>query len=69
LQQKEFIQVHTPIIVSGDCEGAGELFSVNDGQKEPFFGADANLTVSGQLHGEAFAWYYLLFNFIYYCFN
>lgn len=59
LHKQDFIHVHTPIIVSGDCEGAGELFRVTDAnpekQKEPFFGQEAFLTVSGQLHAEAFA--------------
>jgi asparaginyl-tRNA synthetase len=67
-QEREFINIHTPIITSNDCEGAGELFHVVsstdiDGVKlqtkpinEKFFGVDkAYLTVSGQLHGEIFA--------------
>ena len=55
LNDDGFVQVHTPVIVAGDCEGAGEQFVVSDGQKDPFFGTDSYLTVSGQLHAEAFA--------------
>lgn len=53
---------HTPIVTASDCEGAGEAFSVNsdveaeaDGSARPFFGKDAYLTVSSQLHLEALA--------------
>jgi asparaginyl-tRNA synthetase len=56
LNGEGFVQVHCPVIVSGDCEGAGEMFRVSDSSsKSPFFGKDAFLTVSAQLHGEAFA--------------
>lgn len=58
-QDQGFVYVHTPIITSNDAEGAGEVFTVTtrtDGDYEKdFFGKHANLTVSGQLHGEAFA--------------
>lgn len=61
-QQRDFIYVHTPIITTNDCEGAGEMFRVttlpDDRQAEEmedFFGKRAFLTVSGQLEGEAFA--------------
>ncbi|KAM9732694.1 asparaginyl-tRNA synthetase [Menidia menidia] len=52
-----FIQIHTPIITSNDCEGAGELFQVEPsgpGFEEDgnFFSVPAFLTVSGQLHLE-----------------
>ena len=64
-----FVYVHTPIITASDCEGAGDMFRVTtlDLENPPrnkegkvdysqdFFGAAANLTVSGQLEGEAFA--------------
>ena len=64
-----FLYVHTPLITASDCEGAGEMFRVTtldlenvpktpDGKvdySEDFFGTSANLTVSGQLYGEAFA--------------
>ena len=63
-----FIWVHTPIITSSDCEGAGELFTVtsldienfpkkNDRAdfSEDFFGKRAYLTVSGQLEAEFLA--------------
>jgi asparaginyl-tRNA synthetase len=58
-QDQGFVYVHTPIITSNDAEGAGEVFTVTtrtDGDYEKdFFGKHANLTVSGQLHAEAFA--------------
>ena len=58
-QNQGFVYVHTPIITGNDAEGAGEAFTVTtrrDGNYEKdFFGKEANLTVSGQLHGEAFA--------------
>ncbi len=63
-----FIYLHTPIITSSDCEGAGEMFQVTtldldkpprvDGAvdfKEDFFGEKTGLTVSGQLEGEIYA--------------
>ena len=58
-QNQGFVYVHTPIITGNDAEGAGETFTVttrNDAQyEEDFFGKHASLTVSGQLHVEAFA--------------
>ena len=68
-QGKGFIWVHTPIITSSDCEGAGELFTVTsldlanlpkgeDGSidfSQDFFGKRAFLTVSGQLEAEFLA--------------
>jgi asparaginyl-tRNA synthetase len=68
-QQRGFLWVHTPIITSSDCEGAGELFTVtsldlkkvpvNDKQEvdysQDFFGKPAYLTVSGQLEAEIMA--------------
>jgi len=68
-QNRGFIWVHTPIITSSDCEGAGELFTVtsldleNLPKKEgsgidfsqDFFGRRAYLTVSGQLEAEFMA--------------
>jgi asparaginyl-tRNA synthetase len=64
-----FFQVHTPVFTGSDCEGAGETFlalpnahlsllQAGGGHPEAhkgFFGAPAHLTVSGQLHAEAFA--------------
>lgn len=59
--EQNFLYVHTPIITSSDCEGAGELFRVttlesgeNDFSND-FFGQKTGLTVSGQLEGELFA--------------
>lgn len=58
-QNQGFIYVHTPIITGNDAEGAGESFTVttlkNDQYEKDFFGKHASLTVSGQLHAEAFA--------------
>ena len=68
-QERGFVYVHTPIITSSDCEGAGEMFQVttldldsvprNDkgevDYKEDFFGKHTSLTVSGQLAVEPYA--------------
>jgi len=58
-QSQGFVYVHTPIITSNDAEGAGEAFVVTtrtDGDYEQdFFGKKASLSVSGQLHAEAYA--------------
>jgi asparaginyl-tRNA synthetase len=68
-QEKGFVYVHTPIITGSDAEGAGEMFRVStldlkhpilDDKgaidfSEDFFGKETNLTVSGQLQGEAYA--------------
>ncbi|MGL5630614.1 MAG: asparagine--tRNA ligase [Mycoplasmoidaceae bacterium] len=52
----DFIWVSTPIITANDTEGAGESFSVIAPNDELFFGkSKASLTVSGQLHAEAYA--------------
>ncbi len=66
--EKGFVYVHTPLITSSDCEGAGEMFQVTtldlnnpprtqDGKidyNEDFFAKPVNLTVSGQLNVESF---------------
>ena len=56
-QQNGFMYVHTPIITGNDAEGAGSTFNVTTNDKDPnsFFGKPVSLTVSGQLHVEAFA--------------
>ncbi len=68
-QSRGFLWVHTPIISTNDCEGAGELFTVTglDLDELPrdeenrvdfscdFFGRRAYLTVSGQLQAEVMA--------------
>lgn len=68
-QERGFVYVHTPIITSSDCEGAGEMFQVTtldlantpktpDGQvdySQDFFGKLTSLTVSGQLAVEPYA--------------
>lgn len=67
-QKRGFVYVHTPILTSSDCEGAGEMFRVttlpmNEIPKDDnntvdysrdFFGKEAYLTVSGQLAVEPF---------------
>ena len=64
-----FVYVHTPLITTSDCEGAGDMFKVTtldlenvpkneDGSvdySKDFFCKAANLTVSGQLNVESFA--------------
>lgn len=56
-QERGFMYVQTPEITSNDAEGAGQVFHVIADPKHPndFFNASACLTVSGQLHAEAFA--------------
>lgn len=56
-QQNGFMYVHTPLITGNDAEGAGSTFNVTTNDKDPnsFFGKPVSLTVSGQLHVEAFA--------------
>ncbi|MBQ7586170.1 MAG: asparagine--tRNA ligase [Desulfovibrionaceae bacterium] len=59
--QEHFHYVHTPILTSSDCEGAGEMFRVTSlppGEtdlSQDFFTKKASLTVSGQLEAEALA--------------
>ncbi len=67
--ERGFVYVHTPLITGSDCEGAGEMFRVTtmdaatpplneDGSvdySQDFFGKETNLTVSGQLNGETYA--------------
>lgn len=57
-QDHGFVYVHTPEITANDAEGAGSVFTVTTDAKDPindFYGRRASLTVSGQLHVEAFA--------------
>lgn len=57
-QDRGFVYVHTPEITANDAEGAGQTFTVITNAKDPindFYGRRASLTVSGQLHVEAFA--------------
>lgn len=64
-RDRGFFQVHTPIITTSDCEGAGEMFTVTSlspdqitgksGYEDDFFGRRAGLTVSGQLQAEIYA--------------
>ena len=67
--ERGFVYVHTPIITGSDCEGAGEMFQVTtmdlndlpkteDGKvdfSKDFFNKPTNLTVSGQLNVETYA--------------
>ena len=67
--ERGFVYVHTPIITTSDCEGAGEMFRVTsldienpprneDGTvdfSQDFFGKPTSLTVSGQLNVETHA--------------
>ncbi|EFA01641.1 asparaginyl-tRNA synthetase [Tribolium castaneum] len=64
-----FVNVHTPVLTSNDCEGAGEVFKVvpdnkkliksmakeSQAEDEVYFNQKSFLTVSGQLHLEAVA--------------
>ncbi|NMG58413.1 asparagine--tRNA ligase [Geitlerinema sp. P-1104] len=68
-QERGFLWIHTPILTSSDCEGAGELFNVTQldlanipktekqavDYQQDFFGKPAYLTVSGQLEAEVMA--------------
>ena len=59
-QERGFCQVHTPVITTSDCEGAGEMFQLTameagDSSGQEFFGRKAGLTVSGQLQAEVYA--------------
>lgn len=51
-----FYWIHTPLLTTSDCEGAGAAFKVH-AEKTPEFFKDkqAYLTVSGQLHVEPYA--------------
>lgn len=64
--EKGFFYLHTPLITSSDCEGAGAMFQVTTlpladlprteegavDYSQDFFGKPTALTVSGQLEGE-----------------
>lgn len=66
--ERGFYWIHTPIITSSDCEGAGQMLRVTtldlakvplkpDGKvdfEREFFGREAFLTVSGQLNVETY---------------
>ena len=65
-QERGFVYVHTPIITSSDCEGAGEMFQVTTldldkvaetgkvDYSRDFFDKQTFMTVSGQLNVEGF---------------
>ena len=66
--ERDFVNVHTPIITASDAEGAGEMFRVSTldavnlpkddkgavDYSQDFFGGDSFLTVSGQLNVESY---------------
>ncbi|WWD04931.1 asparagine-tRNA ligase [Kwoniella europaea PYCC6329] len=58
-EENDFIHIHTPLLTSSDCEGAGEVFTLldqpkpNNPQTTTFFPHPVHLTVSSQLHLEA----------------
>ena len=68
-QERNFVYVLTPLITGSDCEGAGEMFQVTtldlenvpkteEGKvdySQDFFCKPTNLTVSGQLDAETYA--------------
>ena len=68
-KERGFNYLHTPIITTSDCEGAGQMFQVTtlnveklpQGDKEAidyskdYYGKHARLTVSGQLNAETYA--------------
>jgi asparaginyl-tRNA synthetase len=67
-QHRGFQYIHTPIITTSDCEGAGAMFQVttlnlqhlaNSNERvdysKDFFGKSSYLTVSGQLEAETYA--------------
>lgn len=69
LHENGYIQIHTPVLTSNDCEGAGETFKItidneqmlkemakqNVNTDDAYFDKKVYLTVSGQLHLEAAA--------------
>ncbi|MGX7592108.1 asparagine--tRNA ligase [Candidatus Karelsulcia muelleri] len=55
-KKRGFYNIQTPIITNYDTEGSSNLFQVTTlNFKSDFFGENAFLTVSGQLHGESAA--------------
>jgi asparaginyl-tRNA synthetase len=68
-QEQGFYYIHTPVITTSDCEGAGQMFQVTTLNLEElakrqvdkveykwdFFDRPSYLTVSGQLEAEIFA--------------
>lgn len=62
-----YLNIHTPILTSNDCEGAGDVFKIQPENEDTvkammqeskdkdtvYFGCKTFLTVSGQLHLEA----------------
>ncbi len=54
-EKNDFLYLQSPIITSNDGEGAGETFLVESPAHKKFFNRKANLSVTGQLHAEAYA--------------
>jgi len=58
-QNEGFIYVHTPILTSNDCEGAGELFTVHTAQTSPLLSSSSSsptpssATTTSQLTSES----------------
>ncbi|XP_023226579.1 uncharacterized protein LOC111627241 [Centruroides sculpturatus] len=53
--ENNFLYLQSPIITANDGEGAGETFLVDSPIHKNFFKRKANLSVTGQLHAEAYA--------------
>ena len=50
-QERGFVHVHTPVITTSDCEGAGEMFQVITGRERAekrMFQAQRNFLAAGQ---------------------
>ncbi|XP_023300149.2 probable asparagine--tRNA ligase, mitochondrial [Lucilia cuprina] len=70
MDQHDFVQINTPVLTTNDCEGAGEVFTVQPDSQEllkqmsrpevpldhSYFDSKVYLTVSGQLHLESMSY-------------
>jgi len=55
-QDRDYLEIHTPLLTTNDCEGGGDVFTVAAPKKEgeeSYWDQPVFLTVSGQLHLEA----------------
>lgn len=50
-----YVLVTTPVLTTNDAEGAGECFNISKVDGEEFFNNKVSLSVTGQLHAEAYA--------------